>query len=64
MNNSIKKIRERRKLTQKQLSEITGIDQANLSQHESGKKMMREDTIRRLCDALECTPTQLMKEST
>lgn len=63
MPNSIKKLRTKAGLTQTQLSELSGVDQANLSQHENGKKRMREDTIRKLCTALNCTPTQLLKES-
>lgn len=63
MQNSIKKIRKKAQLTQLDLAEKSGIDQANLSQYENGKKMMREDTIMKLCAALECTPTQLLKES-
>ncbi len=62
MKNSIKKLREKAGLTQLSLSEISLIDQANLSLYENGHKMMREDTIRKHCKALDCTPTQLLKE--
>lgn len=63
MPNSIKKLRERAGLTQSQLAKMAKVDQANLSQWENGNKMMREDTIRKLCNALDCTPTKLMKMS-
>ena len=43
MNNNLKKIREDRDLTQKQISEILGIEQTNYSKYELGKNMMGID---------------------
>ena len=43
MNNNLKKIREDRDLTQKQVSGILGIEQTNYSKYELGKNMMGID---------------------
>lgn len=43
MNNNLKKIREDRDLTQKQISEVLGIEQTNYSKYELGKNMMGID---------------------
>ena len=43
MDNNLKKIREDRDLTQKQISEILGIEQTNYSKYELGKNMMGID---------------------
>ena len=63
MKNSIKKLREKKGWTQQDLADKAKMDQANLSQYENDKKLMRQDTIIRLCLALDCTATQLLKES-
>jgi transcriptional regulator with XRE-family HTH domain len=43
LNNNLKKIREDRDLTQKQVSMILGIEQTNYSKYELGKNMMGID---------------------
>ena len=50
--NCLKQIRESKKISQSELAELTGIAQSNVSDYESGKKRMREDTIRRFAEAL------------
>ena len=58
--NALREIREKRKLSQKQLSAATGIVQSAISDYERGKKLMREDTIRRFAKALNVSPGKIM----
>ena len=56
----LKEIREAKKLTQRQLSEKTGIETSHISEYENGHKLMREDTIRRFAEALNVSPGEIM----
>ncbi|MBU2099109.1 MAG: helix-turn-helix transcriptional regulator [Gammaproteobacteria bacterium] len=50
-----------RKMRSKELAERIGITEANLSLLRTGKvKGVRFDTLAKLCDALECTPGDLL----
>ncbi len=50
-----------RKMKAKDLAEQIGITEANLSLLRTGKvKGVRFETLARLCDALECTPGDLL----
>lgn len=50
----------RRKMRSKDLAEIVGITEANLSLLKSGKvKGVRFDTLAKICDALDCQPGDL-----
>ena len=44
--------RKEKKITQKQLADITGIDQGDISKIESGKTNVSLDTLMRLADGL------------
>ena len=51
----IKKAREAKGITLRQLSELTGIDNANLSNIERGKIDPRLSTVKTICKALGLT---------
>ena len=51
----------RRKMRSKELAERIGITEANLSLLRTGKvKGVRFDTLAKLCEALDCTPGELL----
>lgn len=62
---AIKKAREAKGITLRQLSELTGIDNANLSNIERGKIDPRFSTLTKICDSLglkiEITPKDINK---
>lgn len=59
----LQKMRERRKLTQEELSQASGIKQQTISAIESGKnKYPRVDTLYALAKALKCTVDDLIVE--
>lgn len=52
----------RRKMRSKELAEIIGITEANLSLLKSGKvKGVRFDTLESICAALDCQPGDLLE---
>jgi putative transcriptional regulator len=52
----------RRKMRSKELAEIIGITEANLSLLKSGKvKGVRFETLDKICTALECQPGDLLE---
>ena len=59
---SIKDIRKRLNMTQKQLSVRTGISQVNLSRYESGKRSPKIGTAFKIAKALGCTVDELIKK--
>jgi len=59
----LQKMRERRKMTQEELSQASGIKQQTISAIESGKnKYPRVDTLYALAKALKCTVDDLISE--
>jgi len=59
----LQKMRERRKMTQEELSQASGIKQQTISAIESGKnKYPRVDTLYALAKALKCTVDDLIVE--
>ena len=59
------RIKNRRKilgLSQKQLSEISGIGQSSISRYETGDGGITLDYILKLAETLECTPLYLVAE--
>lgn len=59
---SIKDIRKRLNMTQKQLSVRTGISQVNLSRYESGKRSPKISMAFKIAEALGCTVDELIKK--
>jgi len=54
----------RRKMRGRELAEIIGITEQNLSLLKSGKvKGIRFETLAKLCDALDCQPGDLLEAS-
>jgi putative transcriptional regulator len=52
----------RRKMRSKELAEIIGITEANLSLLKSGKvKGVRFSTLDRICEALDCQPGEILE---
>jgi putative transcriptional regulator len=52
----------RRKMRSKELAEIVGITEANLSLFKSGKvKGVRFETLEKVCAALDCQPGDLLE---
>jgi len=56
----IKSLRKYKKLTQLQLSKLTGIDQANMSKMERGRNRPRLDTIEKIANGLRMSVQQLL----
>lgn len=63
LGNSIKEIRKSKKMTQNQLSQLTGFKQNTISNHENGKRQLDETDIRIYAAALEVEPQQLFSLS-
>lgn len=59
VKNRLREIREKRSLSQNQLAKMTGIDQSQISRFQQGR-LMREDDIRKFCQALECKADYLL----
>jgi transcriptional regulator with XRE-family HTH domain len=58
----LRRARKGRLLTQVELSEMTGVAQASISALETGKREAHPGTIRKLAEALDVEPTELIKE--
>ncbi len=51
----------RRKMRSKQLAELVGITEQNVSLLKSGKvKGVRFETLEKICDALDCQPADIL----
>ena len=59
---AIRYIRKRLNMTQEQLSERTGISQANMSRYESGERKLTLENAAKIANALGCTVDELLKE--
>lgn len=53
----LKAIRALRGMTQAQLAEASGVSPTAITEYEKGKRELRADTIRKLCDSLGVTVT-------
>lgn len=61
----LKELRQRRGLTQLQVSERSGMKQQTLSDYERGKRnihLMSLDNALKLCEVLNCTPQELAED--
>lgn len=59
LGNSIKELRKTKKLTQKNLAELTGFKQNTISNHENGNRQLDETDIRVYAEALGVSPQYL-----
>ncbi len=57
----IKDARKKKKLTQEQLSKLTGYSQNTISNHENGNRSLDEDNIKTYAMALDLTPDDLFE---
>jgi transcriptional regulator with XRE-family HTH domain len=55
----LKEVREARKLSQNELSKLTGIRQSQISKYEKNQSLT-EESIRKICVALECKADYLL----
>lgn len=53
----LKAIRALRGVTQAELADLAGVSPTAIAEYERGKRDLRADTIRKLCDALGVTVT-------
>ena len=63
----IRRLRERRGLTQTRLAELTGLARPSIAQYETGimnPERMSLMTARKLCKALNCSPWELLEDDT
>ena len=58
----LRRLRVERALSQQDLERITGIAQSTISKLELGNRPARLSTIRKLAEALNAEPKELMKE--
>ena len=63
LGNAIKEIRKSKKMTQQELSELTGFKQNTISNHENGKRQLDEIDIRKYAEALQIEPQKLFDSS-
>lgn len=59
----LKAIRALRGVTQKQLADATGMTQTAVAQYEAGKREIRTDTLRRICEALNVKVQYIVDET-
>ena len=57
---ALRAYRTREELTQKQLSELTGIPQHHISEMENGKRSIGKERAKKLAEALYCDYRQLL----
>jgi transcriptional regulator with XRE-family HTH domain len=62
MNENLKRIREMRALSRKDLAEQSDIDESTVYRAEHGQTKLRPSTIRKLAQALGVSPDELMSE--
>ncbi|MCI8332312.1 MAG: helix-turn-helix transcriptional regulator [Clostridiales bacterium] len=60
IGNRIRKYREARKLSQKQLAELIGVSNSRVSNWEQGINRPDADIIAELCRALQVSPSELL----
>lgn len=58
----VKKMRERRDMTQKELSEESGLSQSVISRIEAGEHGLTVENLYDLAEGLDCRITSLMKD--
>lgn len=63
LGKSIKEFRKSKKMTQKQLAELTGFKQNTISNHENGKRQLDETDILTYSKALGVDPQQFFDKS-
>lgn len=60
VSENVKRLREKRGLTQEQLADIMGKEKSTVSKWEIGKNKMIVGDMEMLCAALDCSPNELL----
>lgn len=60
---NIRKIRKEKGITQKKLSELTGIAEITIRQYEAGKYKPKVEQVEKLAKALDVTPFDIIGEN-
>lgn len=55
MGNRVRELRQARKMTMKQLGEVLGVAESTISQYETGKRQMDNETLLRLGEFFDVT---------
>lgn len=63
LGSAIKELRKSKKMTQQELSKLTGLKQNTISNHENGKRQLDEIDIRTYAKALRVSPQTLFNLS-
>ena len=58
----IRRLRQLRHLSQSRLGEAVGLSFQQIQKYESGKNRMALSTFVRICEALDCRPSEVMTE--
>lgn len=58
----IRRLRQLRRLSQSRLGDAVGLSFQQIQKYESGKNRMALSTFVRICEALECRPSDVMSE--
>jgi len=58
----IRRLRQLRHLSQSRLGDAVGLSFQQIQKYESGKNRMALSTFVRICEALECRPSDVMNE--
>lgn len=59
MKNRIRELREERKLTQRELGLIVGLDASTVSKHEDGSRNLQAEQVRRYADVFKIETFEL-----
>jgi len=62
MNEHLKRIRETRALSRKDLADQSDVDESTIYRAERGQTKLRPSTVRKLAQALGVSPDELMSE--
>ncbi len=62
MDGQLRKFREQKALSQRDLAQLSGVDASTIHRLEQRKSKARPSTIRKLAQSLGITPEQLMSE--
>lgn len=62
MNGNLKQIRQTRVLSRKELAQQSHVDESTIYRAERGQTKLRPSTVRKLAQALDVPPDQLISE--
>jgi len=62
LGRNLRRIRERRELTQEEVAHRSGVHSTEVSRIETGKRDPQISTLERLADALEVSPGELLRK--